>query len=319
MFSFRQVVEKPLTKFNERFNMSYSADDIQRLSSMRAHFQKVHLPNNSSYSVSNGNAENLSLWHFHHELELHYVVRGSGTRFIGNNVAPFSAGEVILLGANLPHRWKFEETSPYNSTCSRESIILHFEADFLGSFFLSLPEAKLVSKVIERAKKGMAFHGNTSKKLAGLIRSSVNSTGMERIVILLSILSAISETEEFEEITSPFRLTVPMEQDGSRHEKIIDFVLKNYRNDISLEDAAAISNLSATSFCRYFKLVTNKTFNEFLQEIRIGHACRMIVENKFPIDVICFECGFKNVSNFYRHFKNITGMTPRVFKNSFIN
>jgi len=299
--------------------MSDLTDGIYRQSSMRAQFQKVHLPNDSSYSVSTGNSQNHSQWHFHHELELHYVIRGSGTRFIGNNVAPFSPGEVILLGANLPHKWKFDETSSSDGTCSRESIILHFEADLLGSFFLSLPEAKLVSKVIEHAKKGMAFHGNSSKKLADLIRSSVNSTGMERIVILLSILSAISETEEFEEITSPFRLTVPMEQDGSRHEKITDFVLKNYKTDISLEDAAAISNLSATSFCRYFKLVTNKTFNEFLQEIRIGHACRMIIENKFPIDVICFECGFKNVSNFYRHFKNIAGMTPKVFKNSFIN
>ena len=95
--------------------------------------------------------------------------------------------------------------------------------------------------------------------------------------------------------------------------------LANYKKEISLEEIASIANMSATSFCRYFKLMTNKTFFEFLTEIRISHVCRALVEDKLPTEVICFESGFHNVSNFYRHFKRVTGLTPHEYKMRYLS
>lgn len=287
---------------------------------MRAQFQKVYLPVRSTYSVKHEHSQGLSSRHYHQELELHYVVKGSGKRQIGDNVDLISAGEVILIGANLPHQWKFDNGCPLvGSNQESESIVLHFSANCLGSFFLSLPEAHLLGELMERAKCGMIFYGETNQRLAELMKSSVSSFGMERIVILLSILSILSETREYSQITANLNLTAQMDLSSSKHARITDFITKNYKKEISLEDVAAVGNMSVTSFCRYFKLATNKTFNEFLHEIRIGHACRMIIENRFPIEVICFECGFNNIANFYRRFKVVTGMTPREYKINFIN
>ncbi|WP_421943308.1 AraC family transcriptional regulator [Pedobacter sp.] len=286
---------------------------------MRAQFQKIHLPLRNTYSVKNDNALNLSKWHYHDELELHYIIKGSGKRFIGHDIGSFSAGEIILIGEQVPHKWQFDEHDFESNSNTNESIVLHFGANCLGSFFLALPEAHLLSRLMDRAKSGMMFYGATNNKLAMLMKSSVNSTRMDRIVILLSILSVLSETEDYHEISTKSSFTPDVDLHDSRHSRITDFIIKNYQKDIGLEHAAAISNMSITSFCRYFKILTNKTFNEFLQEVRIGHACRMIIENKYPIGVICFECGFKNVSNFYRHFKSITGMTPKEYNNIFIN
>ena len=101
--------------------------------------------------------------------------------------------------------------------------------------------------------------------------------------------------------------------------KICNYTLSNYKKDITLEEVASLSNLSITSFCRYFKLMTKKTFYDFLIEIRVSHACRLLIENKLPTEMICFDCGFNNVSNFYRHFKKVTGMTPLDYKRKYLN
>lgn len=312
-----EISKKDFNQIHEFFSRLIHYTATENRFTMRAQFQKVHLPMRSTYSAKRENLQGFSARHYHQELELHYIIKGTGKRQIGDNIDSFSAGEIILIGENLPHQWKFDENNANDA--ASDSIVLHFGANCLGSFFLSLPEAHLLGELMERAKRGMIFYGETNKRLAELMHSSVSSFGMERIVILLSILSTLSETREYNEITANLNFTLQMDVSSTKHGRITDFITKNYKKDIGLEDVAAVGNMSVTSFCRYFKLATNKTFNEFLHEIRIGHACRMIIENRFPIDVICFECGFKNIANFYRRFKVVTGMTPREYKISFIN
>jgi AraC-like DNA-binding protein len=118
--------------------------------------------------------------------------------------------------------------------------------------------------------------------------------------------------------TNPQTFLSSNEAEIVRLKKIYSYTLANYKNEISLEDIASISNLSVTSFCRYFKLMTKKTYYDFLTEIRISHAYRMLIENKLPTEVICYECGFNNVSNFYRHFKKVTKMTPLAYKRKYL-
>ena len=166
----------------------------------------------------------------------------------------------------------------------------------------------------------MVINGKAKEKLAELMRSSIEATNLDRIIILLSILKTLAETDEYETVvTGKNTFYQSNESETARINKICTYTMTNYKNDITLEEIASLSNLSITSFCRYFKLMTKKTYYDFLIEIRVSHACRFLIENKLPTEMICFDCGFNNVSNFYRHFKKVTGMTPLDYKRKYLN
>lgn len=288
---------------------------------MKPHFLKVAVKPQNSFSIRHDILPTFrGIWHYHPELELHYVIKGEGVRFIGDNISNFSPGEITLLGEALPHCWRCkDEYFLPDSGLNVEVIVIHFLPDCLGRYLLNLPEAYMLPKLFEKAKSGMVIKGEAKTELAKLMRQAVEATNLDRIIILLSILKVLAENEEFEPITlshSDFHQS--NESDTIRLNKVCSYTLANYKQEISLEKIAAIGNLSVTSFCRYFKLMTKKTYFDFLTEIRISHACRFLIEDKLPTEVLCFECGYNNISNFYRHFKRVTGMTPLEYKRRYI-
>lgn len=260
-------------------------------------------------------------WHYHPELELHYIIKGEGIRFIGNNISNFSAGEIILLGENLPHTWRCrEEYFQPESGLNVEAIVIQFRPDCLGEHFLSLPEAHLIPQLYEKAKTGIVIKGKTRERLASLMRQAVKAADLDRIIQLLNILKLLAETEEISHIALPKQfLPESNEYATLRLNKVCSYTLSNYKKEISLEEVSSISNLSVTSFCRYFKMMTKMTYYNFLTQIRISQACRLLIDDNYPTNVVCFECGFNNVSNFYRHFKRITGLTPLEYKRSYLH
>ncbi|WP_207429423.1 AraC family transcriptional regulator [Pedobacter sp. SYSU D00535] len=287
---------------------------------MKPLFHKVPVGPQSSFSIRHDTRPNfVGIWHYHPELELHYIIRGEGVRFIGDRISNFSPGEISLLGENLPHTWRSsDQYYQHNPELEVEVIVIHFLPDCLGKYMLSLPEAYLLPKLFEKAKSGMDIKGTTRDKVAALMLEALHATNLRRIIIFLSILEVLSETDEFAPIISGQNVFYRSnEQDALRLNKVCNYTLANYNREITLDEIASISNLSVTSFCRYFKLMTRKTYYDFLIEIRISHACRALVEDKLPTEFICFDCGFNNVSNFYRHFKKITGLTPLEYKRKY--
>ena len=283
---------------------------------MKPHFHRVPVKSRTSFSIRHEKESSFgTVWHYHPELELHYLIKGRGVRFIGDNISNFSDGELILLGENLPHTWRAEENT---DQADIEVIIIHFLPDCLGSDLLHLPEAYLIPKLYEKAKRGLIIHGEAKKQIVALMHASVNAVNLDRLIALLSILKILAEAKEIENITSGHAFYKSNDSETLRLNKVYSYTLSNYRNDISLQDVAAIANLGITSFCRYFKLMTRKTYNDFLVEIRISHACRFLIEDRLATEIICFECGFNNISNFYRHFKKITDMTPMEYKKKYL-
>ncbi|PQA59107.1 AraC family transcriptional regulator [Siphonobacter curvatus] len=289
---------------------------------MKPLFHKVPVKLESSFSIRHDIKPNFgTIWHYHPELELHYVVKGEGVRFIGDNISNFSEGEIVLLGENLPHTWRCkEEYYQSDSELNVEAIVIHFLPDCLGDYLLKLPEAYLIPKLYEKAKRGMVMSGSVKEKLIELMYAATTATDLDKIILLLKILKTLAETDEYTPIvSSQSAFYQSNDMDTQRLNKVCAYTLTNYKKDITLEEISSISNLSVTSFCRYFKLLTNKTYYDFLIEIRISHACRALVENKVPTEVICFDCGFNNVSNFYRHFKKVTGVTPLEYKRKYLH
>lgn len=288
---------------------------------MKPHFLKVPITQQNSFSIRRDIQPNFrGIWHYHPELELHYIIRGEGVRFIGNKITNFQAGEIVLLGENLPHCWRCkEEYFENNPDLNVEAIVVHFLPDFLGTHLLNLPEAFQLPKLFERAKSGLSVKPHLRQKVASLMEDTLNAASLTRIISLMTILEILTHEENTDFITNnPQSFVTSTESETVRLKKIYTYTLANYKNEISLEDIASISNLSVTSFCRYFKLMTKKTYYDFLTEIRISHAYRMLIEDKLPTEVICFECGFNNVSNFYRHFKKVTKMTPLAYKRKYL-
>ena len=283
---------------------------------MKPHFHKVPVKSENSFSIRHEKESSFgTVWHYHPELELHYLIKGKGVRLIGDNISNFSDGELILLGENLPHIWRMEEGDDHPVV---EVIIIHFLPDWLGADLLHLPEAYLIPQLYEKAKKGLLINNEAKAQIIPLMYAAVNAKNLDRLIALLSILKILAETTETESITSAHAFYKSNDSETLRLNKVYSYTLSNYRNDISLQDVASIANLGITSFCRYFKLMTKKTYNDFLAEIRISHACRFLIEDLLATEVICFECGFNNVSNFYRHFKKVTGMTPLEYKRKYL-
>lgn len=287
---------------------------------MKPYFHKVPVTLLNSFGIRHDIQPNFGkIWHYHPELELHYAIKGENLRFIGEKISNFSAGEIILLGENLPHTWRCrEEYFQNNPDYEVEAIVIQFLPDCLGKYLLNLPEAYLIPKLYEKAKKGMIIHGAAREKLAKLMSSAIYTTNLDRIILLLSILKTLAEANDYTVISSSQAFYKSNEQDTKRLNKVYNYTLSNYKKEISLEEISSICNLSITSFCRYFKLMTKKTYCDFLIEIRISHACHFLVEDKSPTELICFECGFNNVSNFYRHFKKVVGMTPLEYKRKYL-
>lgn len=289
---------------------------------MKPLFRKVPAKLENSFSARHDIMPNFgNVWHYHAELELHYTIRGEGVRFIGDNISNFSPGEIILVGENLSHAWRCkEEYYQDNPDFQIEAIVMQFLPDCLGKQLLALPESFLIPRLYEKAKNGLLVQGETKKIIANLMQECVLSKGMDRVINLLKILKTLSESDECETIVKTQSAFLQSnESDTLRLNNVFNYTHNHYKREITLEEISNISNLSVTSFCRYFKMMTKKTYYDFLIEIRISHACRLLVENKLPTEVICFECGFNNVSNFYRHFKKVTGITPLDYKKKYLD
>jgi AraC-like DNA-binding protein len=288
---------------------------------MKAHFHKVPISLQNSFSVRQDIQSFFStIWHYHPEIELHYTLKGEGVRFIGDNISNFSKGDMVLLGQNLPHTWRCrEEYFMENSNLEVEAIVLHFLPECLGRDFLNLPEAYLIPKLFDKAKRGLIVEGEAKERIATLMHSAVEANNLDSLIVLLSILKILAENEDMKTIASPQAQHKTNDSELERLNTIYSYTFSHYKREIKLEEIAAIANLSVTSFCRYFKQTTKKSYNDFLIEIRISHVCRALIEDKLATEVISFECGFNNVSNFYRHFKKVTKMTPFEYKRKFLN
>lgn len=284
---------------------------------MKPHYHKVPIGLAQSFGIRQDRKPNFGTqWHYHPELELHFIIKGQGIQYIGETVSGFSDGDLILLGENLPHTWRCsQEYFQGDPSHQVEAVVLHFSPTCLGKNFLELPEAKPIPILFEKAKKGLKITGKTKDKISQLLYELLEASPLDRLIHLLQILNILAESQEIETISPGYSFShLHNLSEMERLEKIYSYVMGNFRKNISLEEMASIANLSVTSFCRYFKKMTDKSFFEFLIEVRVSNVCKALLENRMPLEIISSECGFQNTGNFYRHFKKVTGMTPFVYK-----
>ncbi len=272
-----------------------------------------------SFNVRHDNVPHFfSKWHYHAEIELVHIQKGDGTQFIGDHISRFGEGDILLIGSNLPHYWRCDESYfENNPSLKAEATVTHFLQDFWGAHFLELQENKHIKELLLKAKSGIKITGEANLIIADILQKLLTAKITERIILLMQALHCIAGSKDLECLaTSGFQNTYN-ESETERINDIYNYTINNFDKKISLEEIASIAHISPNCFCRYFKSQTRKTYSQFLMEIKIGNACKLLIENKKTISSICYESGFNNFSNFNRYFKTITGKSPLQYKKIF--
>jgi AraC-like DNA-binding protein len=252
-------------------------------------------------------------WHFHPEYELTLIAESHGRRFIGDHVENFRPGDLIFIGPNLPHFWKNDRRYYMRREDYRvRAIVIHFLENFLGDNFFRLPEMAAIGKLLKRSERGLRVDGQTKRVISDRMELMLKQAGFERFLNLLQILDILSRSKELTDLSSIGYQPTPKD-DLQRINQVYEYLLSNYRNDIDLEKVSDLINLSPTAFCRFFKRSTGKTFTQVLNELRIGHACKLLIEEGVSVSEACFSSGYNNLSYFNRKFKSITKLTPLKF------
>ncbi len=252
----------------------------------------------------------LKVWHFHPELELVYIKKSRGTRFIGDSIEKFEKGEIVLIGENLPHMWlNDDEYFKKSSKLVAEAVGIHFEKEFLGREFFKIPEMNHISKLIIRAKVGIKFT-NVSEDIIHKFNHIVDLNGFEKTMELINLLNYLANHKYYTLLSSSGYMDSFTYINNENMIKTYEYVYNNFTDVIYLKDVADVINMNPASFSRFFKRVNRKPFSRFLNDVRIGYACKLMIESKRDITSICFESGFNNISNFNRQFKKIKGMSP---------
>lgn len=259
-------------------------------------------------------------WHYHPEYEIIFVEKSYGIRLMGNHIGNFRDSDLMFIGSNLPHVWKndkdfFED----NKDLFVDVYVIQFREDALMKGFFDLPEFSRIRELFKLGQQGLLIIKEADqKKISELIKGVYNSVGVERLILFFKTLEAMANSTDYQLLSSLGYANSVTNTDTKRINKVMNYLMDNYTQEIKLDKIADLVNLNRSSFCRYFKNKTHKTCSQFLNEIRIANACKLLITGEMTISQICYEIGYNNISHFNRQFKLINGLTAKEYAKNYL-
>lgn len=280
---------------------------------------KVPFNNGQSVHVEESNRFNFcDAVHFHDEYQLTYILDGQGKLIVGNRSYTFGPGDAYLFGSNLPHVFenKKKAHAPLEIIEARH-ISIFFSESCLNPFFAQVPEAFPIKTLLSYAAYGLKFNDNLSVELRVKLKQLCQLDNLLKVLELLDVLEWISKDIHSTRLATEKISGLDFDKTGvQKIMAIFAFIERIHDQKILVSDIAGQFNMTTSTFCRFFKLRSGKTFSRYLTEIRIVKACELIRNGTHNVTESCFGSGFTNLSNFNRHFKNRMGMTPSRYKSS---
>ncbi|MBS1577566.1 MAG: helix-turn-helix domain-containing protein [Bacteroidetes bacterium] len=275
---------------------------------MKLLIEKLPLSDNTSFVARTYKTPYFEVpWHQHIECELILFTEGKGTAFVGNYIGEFEPGDIYFLGADVPHTFQ-----PVKGTIT-SAVVVQFREDFWGKEFLAIPENKTLRNLFEIAARGLKLKGKCKLQLNALIKELESAAGLQRIITLCNCLQAIASSQEYDLVS-----TQEIKQLNAKHKERIDavfqYTIENFQEPVQLPEVAQTAGLSVPAFCNYFKKSTKKTYIDFLNEIRIGHACKLLNDTQKTVMDICYESGFNTLANFNKQFLKQKRTTPSGYR-----
>jgi AraC-like DNA-binding protein/mannose-6-phosphate isomerase-like protein (cupin superfamily) len=279
---------------------------------VQAYVEKIAVPAYASFNYLRYKTQQHHFhYHYHPEFELTLVIKGSGKRFVGDSIASYQAGDLVLVGHQLPHTWASDTPGPH------ESIVVHFSRNIFDGKLSLLPECREIEQMLERASQGLGFNAPCSRRVAILLKALQHKKGMQRLLLFLNVLQTMAENGG-SLLSNPGFSTV-FDVDGrERIDRVVSHLYAHPSEDFSLPKAAQLASMSVSAFSRFFKRCTGKSWVVFVTDFRIGIACRLLLASSKSVSEICFESGFKNLSNFNRKFLRLRSMSPMAFRDEFL-
>ncbi len=256
-----------------------------------------------------------SPWHHHPEYELVLIKKGKGRRMVGDHIAHFKDNDLVLVGPNTPHEWQCDkEFFLTNGEFTGEGIVIQFTHDFLGEKFFNIHENKALRLFLAGSSRGYEIYGQSKSQIVSLMHKMIKMSDTDRFYSLFSIFKIFSSTTEFNVLSSPIFRESFWLKDNEPMQKALQYIIQNFQKQIQVNDLLKITNMSYSSFCNSFKYSYRMPFKEYLLNVRIGYACRLLMDAAKSISEIAYDSGFENLSNFNRQFRKIKGTTPSQFQ-----
>ncbi|MBL3655907.1 AraC family transcriptional regulator [Fulvivirga sediminis] len=275
------------------------------------------IPRNNSDMIMVQHDQESHIYHIlhqHPELQLTLIRKSFGTAVIGGHIGEFEEGDVFIIGSNVPHVFRNDESFYENTDLIEADVIYVFLDELMPEN--TLLNHELVQNIFVAAKQGIKLKGELREKVGKGIERLLKVKGLERLIQVLSIIDLLADEDNMLLLNQEMIKQSIDENDGKRLNDVIQFTFENYAEKITLEQVAEIANMVPSAFCRFFKQRTRKTYFDFLNEIRIRHACRLLLNKDMTIVKICFLSGFNNLSYFNRKFKQMTGYSPLKYHNA---
>lgn len=279
---------------------------------MKTLIEKLPVTGNTSFVAKTFRTPHFEVpWHQHVEYELILFTEGEGLSFIGNYAGEFKTGDIFFLGKNVPHTFQKR-----NQEAVISAVVIQFREDFWGNGFLDLPEVREIKDLFSNSMQGLQLYGDSKLLLRQIIMDIEHISGFPRIIKLSECLHLIQHKKEYLSLsTQEVKLTNP--KDKERIDKVFRFTIDSFQRKITLEDVAEIAGMSIQAFCSYFKKSTKKTYVNFLNEIRIGFACKLLIDTDLNIINICYESGYNTLANFNKQFLKVKRTTPSSYRKVF--
>ncbi len=281
----------------------------------KPHLLKVTPPVEHSFVIKGDSIAWNNPWHFHPEIELLFCVKGRGTNYVGNYVAPIEEGEILLFGKNLPHtRQRDRNYYAGHSDQEPETIVVQFHDQFLGQQLFELHEFVAIKSLLNKATRGLRFTGLTRERVAAELFELTRLEGLNALLKLLSILDLLGKSDDFTYLNAESFVKSYTNSDTQKINRVFAYVNDHFRDRISLMEAAEICSLTPAAFCRYFKARAKKSFLEYVNHVRIDYACSLLTLGTLDITEVAFESGFNNMSNFQKQFRKVMNTTPSAYR-----
>ncbi len=284
---------------------------------------KLHLLNrrsstDSSFTITHNSYPHfLRIWHYHTELELVLIEKSTGTRFIGDSIQKFRAGEIVLLGKNLPHMWLNDDMYfKTNVPDAAEATAIHFKEDFLGEGFFKSAEFLHIGQMLKLSQRGIKFQ-QVDNSVRQSIKNLLDLDSFSRTIALIELLNRLAKHKNHELLSSMGYMNNFVQIENERLSKVYEYIFDNFKSDVNLNEVAQLIGMNPSAFSRFFKRTHRKPFTRYLNEIRVGYACKLLLESENNITGAAYESGFNNISNFNRQFRAIKNMSPSDYIKSY--
>jgi AraC-like DNA-binding protein len=287
---------------------------------MKIMHEHIDFPGQSTLKIKWGDVPFFNYpWHYHTEYEVLYLLESKGTRYVADSIEPFAPGDLVMVAGNLPHYWRNDDAYyKGNPDLHAKRIVVQFPNDFMKPHLETYPEFLPIHNLLHRSEKGIRFLPPHSDEIGNMLLELLDLQGFYQIIRFCEILHYMAHITNYKLLASDAYQPGKHDISDNRLDKVIRYLTFNYQNHITLDEVADVAGMHPTAFCRYFKEKTGKHLSAYLNELRIGFACKLLMKGNMQVSQVCYETGFNNLSNFNRTFKNISGFTPSQYRVNYL-